>query len=409
MANQEHVDALKKGAAAWNEWRAVHPDAWPDFNGADFSMDAVDLMDADLTRADFREAALNGLDFSKARLRGANFAGADLRGGRLAGDLSGTNFFRSKMSNMHLVAVSHPEGNFNGANLDKANLASANLVRADLNNASLYGANLAGAKLGKAGLILANLAGANLARADLAEADLYGANLHYTNLVDADLRNANLTQTRLVETKMARANVSGCRVYGIAAWNLRLDETKQTDLVITRDSEATVTVDDLEVAQFIYLLLRNEKLRKVIDTLTSKVVLILGRFSPQRKEALDAIRDQIRVRGLLPILFDFDKPSSRDLIETISTLAHMARFVIADLTDARSVLQELSHIVPGLPSLPVQPLLLTAQAEPGMFEHFKKYPWVLPVFQYRDKADLLENLSSKVIAPAEAKAKELAS
>ena len=48
--------------------------------------------------------------------------------------------------------------------------------------------------------------------------------------------------------------------------------------------ESEVTVDDLEVAQFVYLLLHNEKVRRVIDTITSKVVLILGRFSiPERK------------------------------------------------------------------------------------------------------------------------------
>jgi hypothetical protein len=49
----------------------------------------------------------------------------------------------------------------------------------------------------------------------------------------------------------------------------------------------------------------------VIDTITSKVVLILGRFTPERKSVLDAIRDQLRKRNYLPVLFDFEKPSNR--------------------------------------------------------------------------------------------------
>jgi hypothetical protein len=54
-----------------------------------------------------------------------------------------------------------------------------------------------------------------------------------------------------------------------------------------------------------------------------------------------------------------------------------------------------------------QPLLQASGVEYGMFEHFKKYPWVLTVHQYRDLDDLLANLAAKVIAPAEAKAKEM--
>ena len=175
---------------------------------------------------------------------------------------------------------------------------------------------------------------------------------------------------------------------------------------MTDDDESRVTVDSLEVAQFIYLLLSNERIRQVIDTITSKVVLILGRFTPERKAILDAIRNELRKRNFLPVLFDFEKPSSRDITETVSTLAHMARFVIADITDAKSIPQELSSIVRDLPSVPVQPLLLASQHEYGMFEHFRRYPWVLEPYLYEDQDRLLAALSEKVIGPAEAKVKE---
>ena len=139
----------------------------------------------------------------------------------------------------------------------------------------------------------------------------------------------------------------------------------------------------------------------MIDTVSSKVVLILGRFTPERKVVLDAIRERLRQRDYLPVIFDFDKPSKRGITETVSTLAHMARFVIADITDARSVPQELMSIVPNLPSVPVQPLLLASQHEYGMFEHFRNYPWVLEPFIYRDLDELLTLIESKIIAPAE--------
>jgi hypothetical protein len=82
--------------------------------------------------------------------------------------------------------------------------------------------------------------------------------------------------------------------------------------------------------------------------------LILGRFTPERKVVLNALRDELRKRNYLPVVFDFEKPASQTTDETITLLARMARFVIADISDAKRVLQELRGIVPNLPSVAVQ-------------------------------------------------------
>ena len=50
-------------------------------------------------------------------------------------------------------------------------------------------------------------------------------------------------------------------------------------MTITTAREPEITVDNIEVAQFVYLLLHNQKIRDVIDTFCKKVVLILGRFT----------------------------------------------------------------------------------------------------------------------------------
>ena len=147
--------------------------------------------------------------------------------------------------------------------------------------------------------------------------------------------------------------------------------------------------------------------RDVIDTISSRAVLIPGRFASERKIVLDAIREEIRRRDYLPILFDFDKPSSRNLTETVSTVAHIAKFVIADITDAKSIPQELQRIIPNLPSLPVQPLILSTAYEYAMFKDLMDYPWVLEPYRYADVHELVSSLEIKVIAPAAGKVKEL--
>ena len=281
-------------------------------------------------------------------------------------------------------------------------------IRPDLSGASLRGADLSAANLSEANLRRAHLSRADLSVADPSRADLKRADLSRTDLSRADLSAANLEGTLLIGTLLNMADLTACHVYGVSAWGVNLGGAKQANLVITPPDEPTITADNLEVAQFIYLLLNNEKIRDVIDTITSKVVLILGRFTPERKVILDALRDTLRERNYLPVVFDFDKPANRDLTETVRTLAHLARFIIADITDPRSIPQELQAIVPDL-AVPVQPIIARPQQPWGMFVDFpRKYHWVLEAHEYTDLSDLLTDLQTSVIAPAEAKAKQLA-
>jgi Pentapeptide repeats (8 copies) len=294
-----------------------------------------------------------------------------------------------------------------GANLSRANLGGANLNGAILLEAKLVGANLVGAYLGGTTLVGADLVRANLSSANLVGADLFAANFGGANLSRANLSGASLFGATLVDADLTGADLTGCRIYGVSAWGLKLEGVKQQNLVITKEDEPTVTVDNIEVAQFIYLLLHNPKIRDVIDTIGRKAVLILGRFTPERKAVLDALREELRKRDYVPILFDFDKPASQDLTATVSTLAHLARFIIADLTDPSSIPYELATVVPTTP-VPIQPILLSGSSEFAMFQDLRRrHHWVLTTHRYDSQKQLIADLGEKVIRPAELKVLDL--
>ena len=194
-------------------------------------------------------------------------------------------------------------------------------ARPDLNEANLREANLREANLSGTNLRGANLREAGLSKANLSRADLSGANLFWACLNHADLTGADLTS---------------CRVHGVSAWGLKLERAKQQNLIITYENEPTVTVDNIEVAQFVYLLLHNEKIRDVIDTIGKKGVLLLGRFTEGRMVVLERVREKLRALGFVPMVFNFDKPETKDFTETVRLLASLSKFVIVDITNPRS-------------------------------------------------------------------------
>jgi uncharacterized protein YjbI with pentapeptide repeats len=409
MANEEQVAILNKDVAAWNAWRRENSNIFPDLSGANLSganLSAADLSEANLREVNLRGADLREVNLREADLREVNLREADLRGADLRrADLFEANLQKTNLSGADLRGAWLTLADLRSADLRVADLRGAQLDEADLQATDLRWANLSGASLGRA-----YLGGAYLDEANLREASLIVVNLYNAYLKHANLSKADLTHATLVHTDLTDADLTGCRIYGVSAWDLKLEGAKQQNLVITDEGTPDVTVDDLEVGQFIYLLLHNEKLQKVIDTITTKVVLILGCFSlPERKRVLDGLRDELRKPGrdYVPVVFDFENPPSQTTINTVMLLARMARFVIADITDAKCVLMELQAIVPSSPLLAVQPIIVAAQELPGMFDSFKAYPWVLEVHRYDTPGQLLAHLDERVIRLVEKKVTEL--
>ena len=344
MANPEHLDLLRQGVEVWNEWRRKEPSVGPDLSDAY-------LFNAKLNRADLRKTNLDRAELGQADLRAADLRGAYLDGARL--------------------------------------------IMTDLSEARLFGADLRDA----------DLRGAKLNRADLRVTYLRNANLSGAELNGADLTVADLSGAALVETNLADAVLTGCKIYGISAWNVKLNEgTKQQDLVITSEDEPPVTVDDLEVAQFVYLLLHNEKIRRVIDTIGKKGVLLLGRFTEGRIAVLERLRDELRKRGYLPIVFNFDKPETKDFTETVRLLAGLSKFVIADLTSPKSAPYELGAIV-SQTMIPFQPIIAAGETPFAMLQDlWINYPdRVFKTIHYSSADALIASLDAKIIRPAEAR------
>jgi hypothetical protein len=240
-------------------------------------------------------------------------------------------------------------------------------------------------------------------RAYLSDANLTGA-----NLVGADLSGAHLYGTTLVNTDLTDADLTGCRIYGVSAWRLTLKRTKQQNLVITDGEEPEITVDNIEVAQFVYLLLHNEKIRDVIDTIGKKGVLLLGRFTEGRMEVLERLRDKLRDLGFVPMVFNFDKPEIKDFTETVRLLAGLSPLRNVDITNPRSAPLELQAIVPDY-MMPFAPILQEGEKPFAMFVDLQnKYDWVFkPIIGYSSVDQLVEVLEDKIVRRAETKFNQL--
>jgi len=383
------LEMLHLGGDAWNDWRS----------------NQLGKVAPDLEREDISGLALLGADLSNANLRWANIQKTQLGDADLShADLTNANLSESNLSGATLRDANLFKAKFHCARLYKAILARVSARRANFHKADLSGADFSNADLSET-----NLQEARLSEATLTTANLTKAALNSAILREADLRGANLSCAQLVQADLTNADISGCRIYGISAWDVKLSGTRQSNLIVTPETEPDITVDDLEIAHFIYLLLNNQKIRNIIDNVTTKVVLILGRFLPETKLTLYELKNEFRRRGYCPVMFDFEKPHNRDFVETVCTIAHLSRFVVADFTMARIILEEVPHIVRNV-AVPIVPLMKQdGGREPVTLENLRRnHKSVLETRRYINSSDLIENLERIAIVPAEAKARELA-
>ena len=330
---EEHLVILRKGARAWNEWvKGAYKDVQPITMHSDKVLRKtkvvhIPFMNADLSNTDLTEfKELRGFDFRKIDFTNCNLKGIDL---------TESLFRKANFSNADL----------RNAKFDHCNCEFTNFIRSNLNNASFK------------------------------KADLRGANLSDTSLFKTNFKNAKLAGSRLmwakiIETNFNGADLSNCRVYGSSIWNTELEKTIQSNIIITKRDEFDISVDNLEVAQFLYLIISNSKIKSVIETLTSKIVLILGRFTPERKPALDRLKAKLATLNYVPIIFDFQKPSSKDFIEPILTIAQLARIVIADFSDPKIILEEVPIIARNTSTI-IVPILQNGQREPVTLDNLR--------------------------------------
>ena len=379
MATSDALDMLRQGAATWNRWRET-------------------------TR------------FAPVDLSGADLGGRDLNGySLLRADLTGANLTRTQLEQAHLK-----DARLTGALLANANLEGANCRGAIFDNVAAEGANfevstLRGARFRNAGLVRARFHRAYLRDADLFRADLTDAWLRFARLDGASCREtifnrADLRHAALVGTDLRGATLTDVQVFGVSAWNIQTDDTTQQDLIVApgKDGDAPLRAHDLQTAQLLALMLDGTGVRRLFDSVTSTLVLILGSFSPAEKPVLDALRIAVNKRGFVAVTFDFERPTERDYMETITAITALCRFVVADFTNAKEVRAEVSQVHAQYRRVPIVPIAKVGAALPITMANVFSAEELAGLVRYADVEDLLSKLQGSIIEPAEARAAAIA-
>lgn len=257
-------------------------------------------------------------------------------------------------------------------------------------------------------------------RSSLEECKFQEAEFRNTNFTDTDISKSDFSSCTFINCKFNKVNfyktslinavfndceIKDCEVFGANVWNITTTRTEQKDLRIPfgigKRGEARkekITIDDLELANIVFLLSANENFTRLLSEFHSRFVLILGRFG-ENMPRLEAIKKRLREYDYSPIVFDFQSPNALDLIEVIVFLALVSKFIIADLSEPKSVPAELQSILSNI-MIPVVPILHKDSSVYGTYSYTNRYSWILPVLVFENITDLTNRFNKAIIKPA---------
>ena len=137
-------------------------------------------------------------------------------------------------------------------------------------------------------------------------------------------------------------------------------------------------------------------------------MLLLGRFTGGRIAVLERLREELRNRGFVPMVFNFDKPEVKDFTETVRLLAGPSHFVIVDISNPRSAPLELQARVPEY-MIPFVPIVEKGEEPFAMFSDLwiKHREWVLDPNRYPSVDRLIEVLDTEIVRTAQARFADL--
>jgi uncharacterized protein YjbI with pentapeptide repeats len=382
MANKDHAELLMRSLSAgdssiWNSWRAANPRINPDLSGQTFYA-----------------KHFSDLNFDRTSFAGANISQSEFY------DCA---FFEAELSRTNAAKCKFLRSAMEGATFDSADLALGDFMECKLAGARFENANTRDVRFYYCDLTFARLAGCNLHGSNFK-----AAILDRTDLSGAQIEDSFMLQTVFLGTDLRGSTIKDCFVYGVSVWDVVTDEhTVQSNLTITTSRTNGISVDNLVMAQFMYLLIHNPNLRTVLDTMNSKIVLILGAFGADRITVLQTLREQLRRFGYVPVLFDFAGPDTKTISDTVMAIASMARFVVVDISDPRCSPHETSMIASNL-GIPIQAIIENGQKPWAMFRDLRhKFRYVLAPLTYEGPNQLMTQLKECVIDPCEKMAAEL--